>query len=205
MVRRLFFSFGIIAAVLYAAAVILGGALRPGYDHLSMAVSELITAGAPNKTLLDAMFSVYNALLILFAWAAGMSLRGDNRKLTVSGAYLLGAVGVMGLALTLFFPMDPRGSAATTTGTLHLILAGGLSLGTILSILLFTLGNQEHGAFWVYSFVSVALVFVSGGFAAATAAMASPILGLAERITILLFLQWVAGFGAKLIRDDLGR
>ena len=52
---------------------------------------------------------------------------------------------------------------------------------------------------------ALAALGVSGGFAAVTAAQASPILGLAERITIVLFLQWVSGLSGRLIKEDIGR
>lgn len=204
MVRRLFFVCGIAAVLLYVAAVITGGVLRPGYNHLSMAISELIETGAPNKALLDGLFIAYNALLIIFAWALGMTVRGGS-GLSVSGAAVLAAVGALGLAMTIFFPMDPRGSAATLTGTLHLVVAGALSLGSILSILFLALGSKDRDAFWTYSMVSFVLVLVAGAFAAYTAARGSPLMGLAERLTIGLFLQWVAGTSGRLIKDDLGR
>jgi hypothetical membrane protein len=205
MVRRIIFLFGVIAVAVYVVAVVMGAALRPGYDHLSYAISELISAGAPNKTLLDGLFIAYNVLVIAFAWALGMSTRGAGSGLAVAGAAILAGVGLVSIVMTLFFPMDPRGSPATTAGLVHLILAGVESLGSILAILFFTLGTRDHGAFWVYSLVSVILVFVSGAFAAVTASLGSPVLGLAERVTIGLFLQWIAALSIKLVKEDLGR
>ncbi len=48
MLRRVLFACGL-AAPLLRLAVVLGGALRPGYSHLSMPISQLIESGAPNK------------------------------------------------------------------------------------------------------------------------------------------------------------
>jgi hypothetical protein len=205
IIRRILFLFGIAAPLLYVATVILGGALRPGYNHLSMAVSELIEAGAPNKTLLDALFCAYNVLLIGFAWAVGMSLRGEGAPLAVAGGVALGVVGLFGLVVTLFFPMDPRGAQATTQGTLHLVLSGVLSLGSILSITFVGFGLRLRGGFWIYSMASALVVLGTGAFAAVSAAQASPLMGLAERLTIGFFLQWVFVFAVKLVREDTGR
>jgi hypothetical protein len=205
MVRRIFFLFGIIAALIYIAAVVIGGIMRPDYNHLSMAVSELIASGAANKQLLDALFIAYNALLLVFAWSVGMSVRGDGKGIAVSGAAILAVVALLGLAMTLFFPMDPRGAPATTAGTIHLVLAGALSLGSILSILFLALGMKDRDAFWVYSMLSGVLVLVSGGFAAVTAIQGSSLMGLAERITIGLFLQWIVVLSGRLVKEDLGR
>ena len=46
--------------------VILGGLLRPGYSHISMAISELVADGAPNRTLLSSSFLLYNLLANCF-------------------------------------------------------------------------------------------------------------------------------------------
>jgi hypothetical protein len=204
-IRRVLFCFGIAAPLLYVLAVVLGGALRSDYNHLSMAVSELIEAASPNLLLLVILFSVYNVLLIGFAWAEGMSLRGEGAGLAVAGCVTLGVVGLLGLAVTIFFPMDPRGAPATIQGTLHLILSGLLSLGTILLVLFIGFGLRLRGGFWIYCLVSVAAVIGTGAYAAVSAAQGSPLLGLAERLTIGSFLQWVFVFALKLVREDMGR
>jgi hypothetical protein len=205
MLRRVLFMCGMAAVLLYVLAVILGGILRPGYSHLSMAVSELIESGAPNMLLLDVIFIVYNVLLMVFAWAVGMSTRGEGLRLITAGSIILGVVGLLGLALIAFFPMDPRGAAPTIQGTGHLFLAGALSIGSILTVFFLGVGSKVRDGFWFYSLASGILVLVAGGFAAALAAQGSPFLGLAERLTIGLFLQWIFVFSAKLMREDSGR
>jgi Protein of unknown function (DUF998) len=49
---------GVAAAILYVGTVILGGLLRPGYNHISMAISELVADGVPNRSLLSSAFLV---------------------------------------------------------------------------------------------------------------------------------------------------
>jgi hypothetical protein len=73
---------------------------------------------------------------------------------------------------------------------MHKILAGVLALLSIVSTLL--VGIWLHQAdvfagFGVYSFITVGLV-LSGGFAVTQ--LGSPIMGLTERITILVGSQW---------------
>jgi hypothetical membrane protein len=205
MFRRILFAFGIAAPLLYVLIVVAGGALRPGYSHLSMAVSELTETGAPNKLFLDIAFIVYNALLIVFAWADGMGIRGQDLRLRMTGCWILGFVGLVGTILAAFFPMDPRGAPQTATGLIHLILAGVLSLGSILTILFIGIGSKVRDAFWVYSFVSAILVVVTGGFGAALSIRESPYMGLAERITVALFLQWIFAHAVRLLREDKGK
>jgi hypothetical membrane protein len=197
MVRRIFFLCGIAAALVYIAAVVVGGILRPDYNHLSMAISGLITPGAANKQLLDILFIVASALLLVFAWTAGMGVRGDGKGIAVSGAVLLAVAALAWLAVPLF--------PETTTGTFHLVLAGVFSLAAILSIFFLALGMKDRDAFWAYSMVSGILVLVSAALAAAAALQSSPLMGLAERITIGLFLQWIILFSGRFVKEDLGR
>jgi len=198
MKHRLLLFCGILAPVVYVGTVIVGGAIRPGYSHIAQAVSELIESGAPNKPVLDALFIVYNLLASAFGLGmfAVIRARGGNKGKTSGswGALLLVAIGVLGLAMTLFFPMDPRNAQATLAGTMHLVLAGIISLGTMLTILLIGLwlrNDPRLGKYWTYSLITDIVVFVSGGLAAASAASASKFMGFFERVTIGAFLQWV--------------
>ena len=59
--KKLLMLCGISAAIIYVGTVILGGLLRPGYSHISMAISELVADGAPNRSLLSSLFLLYNA------------------------------------------------------------------------------------------------------------------------------------------------
>jgi hypothetical membrane protein len=203
--KKLLILCGILAPVVYLATVVLGGVLRPGFCHIGQAISELLAAGAPNKALLDTLMAIYNvlsglcALGLLLVVRASRQVRG--RTSGILAALILLAGAVFGL-VTLVFPQDVPGTAVTTAGTLHLILAGGSSLTSMLTILLFGFwfrGTPNLKPFGVYSFISVALVFVSGGLAAASAAGVSPILGLAERITIGCYLQWLFVIALRLV------
>lgn len=195
---------GVLAPIVYAVTVVLGGILRPGYSHISQFVSELIAAGAPNKSLLDPLFALYNLLTIAFGAGLVMTVRAASEtRGKVSGtlgALVLVAEGIFGF-VTVFFPQDPVGAPITSTGTMHIVLAGLSSLTTMLSMLLMGLwfrkqpGLQSYG---LYSFISVVVVFVFGGLAAVTGANRNLILGIMERLTIGGFLQWLFVIALKL-------
>jgi len=202
MRNKLFFLCGILAPMVYVGAVIVGGVKKPGYSHRSHFVSELIEAGAPNASLLNPLFALYNLLTIafgigLFARVRGMSQgKGGGSP----GALVLLAEGLFGF-LTVFFPQDPRHAPVTSRGIIHIALAGLSSLTTILSMVFmgFWFRTIQHlRGYGLYSFVSAIVVFISGAAAAYTGATLSPILGLMERITIGGFLQWFFVIALKL-------
>jgi Protein of unknown function (DUF998) len=195
--NKLLMLCGMLAPVIYVAAVIMGGILRPGYSHASQFVSELIATGAPNTFLLNPLFAIYNFLTMVFGLGLVIVVRSrvehNGKAVGAVGAIILIIEGVAGFA-TLFFPQDSMGDPVSTTGAVHIVLAGLSSLTCMLSMLLIGFWFKcipEKQGYGLYSFISVAAVFISGGLAAVTGASRSPILGVMERLAIGGFLQWL--------------
>ena len=145
------------------------------------------------------MFALYNGLTIAFGFGLFLYVRSTNQNrgkvAGTLGALVLVAEGIFGV-ITLFFPEPVGGMSAaiTSTGTLHIVFASLCSLTTMLAILFmgFWFRNSPHQrGYGRYSFVSVAVVFVSGGLAAVGVATQSPVGGLFERVTMGGWLQWL--------------
>ena len=184
---------GAAAPLVYAVTVAVGAAILPGYSHAGNAVSELVGAGAPNRTPLNFAFLVYNLLLVAFAFGILRAFDDPSLAITLAGWFLAGT-GVAG-ALMWGFPMDPIGAPATPAGIGHLVLAGILSLGTMAAVLSFAIGAgqmTDWENFSVYSYVSFGVILVTGAFAAISAARRWRLMGLLERFTIAAGLQWIA-------------
>ena len=167
---------GVAAPLIYLVAVIGGGAVTPGYDHIGMAISELM-AGYVGPWWLYGLLVLYNLLLGLF----GAGRR--NWALLVSAG--------LGLAL-LALPMDVPGTALTDIGVAHIVLAVLASLASMTAIAAGALG--AGGRTSLFSWLALLVVLVSGGLAALGTVQGWPIAGLLERLTIGTFLAWVLGF-----------
>jgi hypothetical membrane protein len=194
--KKLLMLSGMAAALVYVGTVILGGLLRPGYSHTSMAISELVAEGAPNRTLLSSLFLVYNALLALFGMGllASGNRAARGRGFGIVGSLALVLVGIAGLLMELVFAQEPGGTATTFAGTMHFVMAGIASLGTIVAVLMLGLWFRnvpELKGYVLYSMISVAVIFVSGGGSVVAMANHSPVFGLIERTTILTFTLWM--------------
>jgi len=129
MSRRILLLAGAGATAVYVVSVILGGIIRPGFSHLSQAVSELIEIGAPNKNILNPLFLLYN--LLTAGFGIGLYFYGsngtDSRRIIVAASVVLVAEAVFGF-VTVFFPQDVPGTPITPTGTVHILLAATSSL-----------------------------------------------------------------------------
>ena len=73
MKTRALVSCGMLASIVNIVAVVVGGLMRPCYNHVSNFISDLIGSGAQNKWLLDPIFGLYN--LLCLACGLGAFLR----------------------------------------------------------------------------------------------------------------------------------
>jgi hypothetical protein len=206
--KKILMLCGVAAAALYTGTVMLGGVLQPDYSHISMAISELVADQAPNRPLLSSLFLLYNLLASTFG--IGLFLRASNtsqgRLNGRIGSLALVAVGVAGILMELAFPQEPGGTATTFAGTMHFVMAGVASLGTMLAILMMAFWFRnipELNGYVVYSVISVAVVFVSGGMSVAAIANDFPFFGLIERITIFTFVLWMFVIGRKMAQLEV--
>lgn len=101
------------------------------------------------------------------------------------------AMGLLSVTTATIFPQDAWGSPPTFLGEMHKILRGVLSLLSILSMLLIAIWfirADIFPGFGTYSSITVGVIFISAGFFIAK--QGSPIMGLAERVTILVGFLW---------------
>lgn len=203
--KKLLMLCGVFAAVIYVGTVILGGLLRPGYSHISMAISELVANGAPNRALLSSLFLLYNALLSIFG--IGLFLKANKqsggRISGFVGSLALVLVGVAGILMELAFAQEPGGTATTFTGIMHFVMAGIASLGSMVALLgigLWFRNIPEMKSYVLYSIISVAVIFISGGSSVPAMANHSPLFGLIERITIFTFTLWMFVIGLQMFQ-----
>jgi len=182
-----------VSPVLFVFTTILGGALRPGYSHISDTVSELFSPGSPNKRLLDSLHTTSAILTTLFGLGVFRFVRGSphSEAMGLIGAGMIIASGLVNVATATIFPQDAWGSPQTFAGQMHKILAGVLAFLSILSTLLIGIWLNRAGifpGFGTYSLITVAILVVSGGFAVTK--LGTPIMGLTERVTIFAGLPW---------------
>lgn len=203
MKQRFLSLCGVMAPVLFVFVAILGGALRPGYSHVSDTVSELFSPGSPNKPLLDTLHTLFALLMTLFGIGLLRLVRGSERArwIGVAGASLFIAMGLVSVATAAVFHQDPWGSPSTFAGGMHVMLTGVVGLLSILSMLLIGIwsGRAEvYRGLAAHSFVTIGAAIVATGFFVAT--MGGPIMGLAERIAALVGFQWTFVLALRMVR-----
>jgi hypothetical protein len=188
--------------VTYIFMYVLGGALRPGYNHISDSVSELLSPGAPNRVLITIIDLAYGLLHVLFGIGVLQFIWGSEHNSLVGslgGWMVIGAgVAIVGTAI---FPQDAVGTPATIPGKIHLALVFGALLPfSFLSTLLIGIWSHRAGifpGFSLYTFISFGAMILLGGAGAAMAG--TPLMGLGERISAIVIHQWLFVFALKLL------
>lgn len=190
---------GVLSAGFLVAATVIGGALRPGYDHVSYTISELYEVGAPNAAWLMVLFTAYHMLVVPLALGLHLALPETRRGWI--GPSLLAAAGALGIPLGAYARCDPGCFGATTfPGQLHGILVAvtvPLIFGAMVAVWLRVRRRTGWAGYGRYT-LATAIVgvtfgvgmipFVQGAYA-----------GLLERISVAILLQWYVVSGLRVM------
>lgn len=200
--RKTMLVCGIAASLLYAAMI--WGIRYEGYSSLANVPSELTAVGAPTRALWEQLGWIYTALVTAFGFGLWTSA-ADNRAVRIMGGLML-AHASLGL-LWQFAPMHQRevlaAGGATLGDTLHQALA---AVTVLLMFLTIGFGASAFGArFRRYSIATIVVLLTFGGLTFLEAPrlqadLPTPWIGLWERITISVFLLWMAVLATTLLR-----
>lgn len=172
-----------LSPILYTVMWILGGILRDDYSHIRDDVSSLVAVGAPYKRLFD-IFLISSSVLLL-AFYAGLHWGINNGEGSIVGPIILVISSVLGVLVSIFFPLDAGGEMETIRGKMHLILViamGILTIAGMVALWLRLRAVEGWSGFAIYSLIaaiiSLILVAISVIF------ITSNYMGLIERFMV---------------------
>lgn len=194
--------FGLISPIFYIVPTIVGGLIRPGYNHLYNSVSDLLASGAPNKKYLVPPFTLYPILLSIFGFGIFSELTSQpspaNATTGLIGFILIGAsVGVLGILTMTIFPQDEQGTPMTKPGLMHLILVAIQAVSAMAAIILIGLWFNSNGltGYFIYSIITFILLISTGIISMIGGVKKSRFMGLYERLNVVSILQWIIVIG----------
>ena len=205
MNRRNLYFFGVFAPVIFILTAILGGLLRPGYDHISDTVSELFTVGSPNRLLLSALYLLFSICLMLFGIGLNKYVCSHklHQRLGSAAAKLFILVGILNILTATVFPQDPWGSPPTFPGEMHQMVSGIITIFSLIYMQFFGIWFHRTGIsrfFWIYSLATILLAAISAVWFFIS--VDTPWMGLAERAAILIGFQWTFTLAVLVLNND---
>ena len=199
-VARLLNVGGFIAPVLWVAAFLYSGSLRPEYSHYRQYVSELAARGTPTQHFMQVTGFVIPGLLIAgFGCFLGMQARAW--LVVIAASFLI--VSGIAKAVAGVFPLDPCCTSAplSTAKEIHNV-AGGVYYFTLgMAALMWTVAARQmfgrrSGWFRWYSLASVVLAIASPSLLMWAGAATSADVGLFQRVSFGILNLWVFVFAA---------
>ena len=204
--RQVLLICGILSSLLYVATILLAPIRWLGYSSISQMVSELIAIDAPTRSLVVPLFISYSVLVYAFGWGIWASARG-KRALHFTAGGLVGKE-LLGLVVTLLFPLHLRGVEGTLSDTMHGILTG---VGNLFMLLAIGSAATAFGKrFRLYSIATILLLVVGGVLSfldipRVAANLPTPWMGVTERINIFAYMLWVVVLAIDLLRAQVER
>lgn len=198
MPHRILLLCGLASSIFYVATDVIGALSYAGYDYTSQAISEMSAIGAPTAALLSPLYIIYAALFTAFG--IGFMASADTPRLQGSAGSII-VVGLLGMLVWPFFPMNERGANGSFTDTVHLVLGAS---DVLLLVLAIALASSSFGKrFRLYSWASILIMLTAGGLTSlyvprVGAGEATPWMGILERLSLAAYLLWIGVLSLKL-------
>jgi hypothetical protein len=178
-----------------ALAVVVLGALTPGYNQWSDTVSRLGSPGERWALAAPAVFIGYGLLVVAGAGPLRAAVQHHGRTL----ALLLGLYGVTGIVAGLA-PKDQPGAPHTAASQVHVastVVGGALAIGAMVLVASYGLTSRARHAAIVMALVT--------GLAAAVFRFTwgTAVYGLCERLVLGLGMGWISAQALLLVRQPV--
>ena len=161
---------GMLSPIIYTAMWIICGSLDKNYNHIRDDISSLFAVGATNRRLAQSFIIIESVLLFVFFLGLHAGIN-DGSDLIV-GPILLVISSIMGILISLFFPLDEGGEFTTYKGKGHItlvVLMGIFAIAGMVALWLRLIVVPIWSGFAIYSLISAILsligVIISGIFA----------------------------------------
>lgn len=202
IVRKVLLICGIISSLLWIGGDILAAMQYEGYSYTSQTISELSAIGAPTRSLLVPLGTIYEVLL--FSFGLGVLATGSRKRALRFTGILLIAHAIVA-QMSAFFPMNLRGAETTISDTMHIIF---YSVIPLIILLIIGFGATANGKwFRIYSIGTILILILFGaltGMAGSriAAGLPTPWVGICERINVYGYMLWVMVLAIILLRTE---
>jgi hypothetical membrane protein len=194
---------GALGPLLWLSLIVVAGAMRPGFSHVTQYISELGEQGSPTETLMRyAAFEFTGFLYLCFALILRVDVRNSRFSRLAACLIALAGLGRIGAGV---FPCDPGCAGLSLSQNLpHFFATVGFGSG-ILATIVGGVIFRIHGWPKVFTGYSVgtgisALTFFLLLMTWSQNPMKTP--GLFEHLATLILSLWLLVFAACLFRNS---
>lgn len=190
--------FSIISLLSYAAMVVFSPLAYPGYNWMSMAVSELSAVGAPSKTLAEQLNSLFGPCGIVGIMAVCVGAANFKSKCLRIGIYLFAIMEWVTIVGYNMFPWVANTSGFNLQNMIHLAITAFVVFCSIAALIVIIVGAKKEKlkSLGTWGMVCLGAMFVG---AIGTMVLPNDFFGIAERFSTFSVVVFNAVLGYYLL------
>lgn len=173
---------GIISLLSYTAMVVFSPLAYPGYDWLSMAVSDLSAEGAPSEALASQLNALFGPCGLISIMAVCVGIVGCKSKVLKSGIYFFTAMEWVCNVGYHLFPWVKDAPVSNPQNFMHLVVTVLVVVLSLASLVLVAIGarKEQIKSLSIWSIVCLAAMLIGP---IGTALLPKSVFGLFERFS----------------------
>ena len=194
---------GIISLLSYTAMVVFSPLAYPGYDWLSMAVSDLSAVGAPSAELAGQLNALYGPCGLVSIMAVCVASQNLKTKVLRLGIYFFAAMEWISDVGYKLFPWVADADSSHPQNVMHLIVTALVVIFSLAALILSIIGAKKEGMKSLFIWACVCLTAMLLG-PVGTGIMPKAVFGLFERFSIFSAVTFNAVLGTFLLLGKFG-
>ena len=191
--------FGIISLLSYTAMVVFSPLAYPGYNWLSMAVSDLSAVGAPSAALAERLNALFGPSAVVSVMAVCVGAAGCRSKLLKTGVYFFAAMEWITVAGYKMFPLVQGEAVSSFQNMMHILVTVLVVLFSIISLVLIMIGGAKEPLPSLSKWAAGCLAAMMIG-ALGTGILPKSVFGLFERFSTFSAVIFNAVLGVYLLK-----
>ena len=195
---------GIISLLSYTAMVVFSPLAYPGYDWLSMAVSDLSAVGAPSAELAGQLNALYGPCGLVSIMAVCVASQNLKTKVLRLGIYFFAAMEWISDVGYKLFPWVADADSSHPQNVMHLIVTALVVIFSLTALILSIIGAKKEGMKSLFIWACVCLAAMLLG-PIGTGIMPKAVFGLFERFSTFSAVAFNAVLGTFLLLGKFGK
>lgn len=195
---------GILSFISYAAMVVFSPLAYPGYDWLSMAVSDLSAVGAPSRNLANQLNALYGPCGLVSIMAVCVAIQNCRSQLLKLGIYFFAAMEWISDVGYKLFPWVSDVPDTHPQNIMHLVVTAAVVIFSLAALVLTIIGAAKENMKSLSVLAGVCLLAMLMG-PIGMALFPKSVFGLFERFSTMSAVTFNAGLGIFLFAGRLGK
>lgn len=194
--------FGIISLLSYTAMVVFSPLAYPGYDWLSMAVSDLCAEGAPSESLASQLNALFGPCALVSVMAVCVGITGCKVRPLKLGIYCFATMEWVCNVGYEMFPWVSSAAATEPQNVMHFIVTVLIVVLSLAALILIIVGAKGKNltALRIWAIICLAAMLIGP---AGTALLPKTLFGLFERFGTFSAVVFNAVLGMDLMNGAL--